>query len=216
MRITEMLSLIKNGKLKNFGIGEDEVTILGFINLGLIEMYKRFPLDVKECMITLQDGKTIYDMPSDYMWVVSAYGEVPDGSIELVDVLPINEEDNPKSVNTIGFNKIQVPVVTTGSYISIIYVAAPPYIVKRDVDDYYYVDVNGVEVCINDVPLPPQMVGALLDYVAYEAHDTLPNPDGLMSTAYQKFEASCEKILAKGMFNTDDLDMESRHMKGFA
>ena len=174
MTIRQVIEFAKSGKLKNMpSIANNESTILGFINLGLIELYKRFPISVNEYVITLQDGVTIYDMPSDYMWTISAYQEVPAGSVEPVSVVPINEEDNPESLNTIGFNKVQVPVVTTGAYISVIYMAAPPFISVSD-EDFVYTDITGVERVITEVPLPPQMVGALLDYIAYEANDTLP------------------------------------------
>ena len=85
------------------------------------------------------------------------------------------------------------------------------------VDDYYtYVDKEGVEHEIVNVPLPAQMIGPLLDYIAYEANDTLPNTGELENKSfYQKFEASCERIRREGMYNGDDLDMKARNMKGF-
>ena len=43
-------------------------------------------------------------MPADFMWIVAAYGEVPITSTDSVNALPINEEDNPLSINTVGWN----------------------------------------------------------------------------------------------------------------
>lgn len=216
MKITDVIQLAKNGKLKNLpSIANSEDTILGFINTGLLELYKRFPLKVNEYIVELQNGVTIYDMPSDYMWIVAVYGEVVDGRLVTVEVMPVNEEDNPMSINTINYNQIQVPVSVTGAYISVIYMATPPYIYKTTTG-YGYLDVNAVEHEIVDVPIPPQMIGALLDYIAYEANDTLTTTGELENRAfYQKFEASCNRIEQRGMYTSDDMDMKPRNMRGF-
>lgn len=204
MTIGQAIDLAKNGELKNLAVGKDSSTVLGFINLGLIELYKRFPLNVNEHIITLVDGQTIYDMPNDYMWIVSAYQEVD----ELVNFgepyaqIPINEEDNPESLNTIGYSQVQIPVVATGAYISVIYVAAPTYFTIEQLEDR--------------LPIPPQMIEAMLEYIAFKAHSTLPNSGQAENNLmYQRFEASCERILRLGMISSDDMDMKSRDLKGF-
>lgn len=58
MTIRQAIDLAKSGKLKNSNIVNDDVAILGALNLGLIELYKRFPLRVDEAIITLRDAKT--------------------------------------------------------------------------------------------------------------------------------------------------------------
>lgn len=216
MKITDVIQLAKNGKLKNMpSIANNTDTIVGFINTGLIELYKRFPLKTNEYMLALKDGVTIYTMPSDLMWIVAAYQEVSEPSTMTVSLIPINEEDNPESLNTISWNQVQVPVTITGAYISIIYVAAPPFIYSTDVG-FAYRDVDNVEQEITDIPIPAQMVSALLDYIAYEANDTLPNTGEVENKSfYNKFETSCQRIEQRGMFTPDDLDMKARHMKGF-
>lgn len=216
MTIGQVIKLAQNGKLKDLAVAKDVDSVLGYINLGLIELYKRFPLKVEEYIITLVDGKTIYDMPDNYMWIVSAYQEVP----ELVDMpydpIPVNVEDNPASLNTIGFNQVQIPVTTTGAYISVIYVSAPPFIEYDSVNDKYtYIDTAGSTVGIVNVPVPPQMIEALLEYTAYEANNTFDENGKLVGDSYyQKFENSCVKIEHRGMISSDDLDMAARDMKG--
>lgn len=51
----------------------------------------------------------------------------------FVNLIPINEEDNPASINTSSWNKIQVPVNTGGAHISIIYVAKPTTYTVSDI-----------------------------------------------------------------------------------
>ena len=214
MTIRQAIDLAKSGKLKNSNIVNDDVAILGALNLGLIEMYKRFPLRVDEAIITLRDAKTEYKLDgtdvdvslptgSRFMWVVAAYQEVEDAIDEnkvTTEQIPVNEEDNPLSVQTVSWDTIQVPVTNSGAYISVIYAAAPDLLVAGDLDDV--------------LPLPPQMLEPLLEYMCYQANSTL---DAEIDTDkyYQRFEASCSRIEMRGMTTSDDLDMLGRNLKGF-
>ena len=62
MTVRQVIDLAKNGKLKNSNIVNDDVAILGALNVGLVELYKRFPLKVDEAVITMRDGKTEYKL----------------------------------------------------------------------------------------------------------------------------------------------------------
>lgn len=197
MTVQQVVDMAAKGELQNLAVKNDVDAILGFINLGLIELYKRFPLNVKEHIIELQDGVEIYKMPNDYMWLVAAYDEVPENSWHTTVQIPINVEDNPLSINTVSWNEIQVPVTVTGAYISLIYVAAPALVTSADLEE--------------EIQIPIQMVEALLHYVGYRAHGALDgNIQAENSTHYQRFEMSCNRIEQRGMYTSDDLDMTDR------
>ncbi len=215
MTVRQVIDLAKNGKLKNSNIVNDDVAILGALNVGLVELYKRFPLKVDEAVITMRDGKTEYkldgtdadvSMPADsqFMWIVAAYQEVEDPYevtyTPMTVQIAVNEEENPLSLQTVSWNTVQFPVVTEGAYASIIYVATPEMFTLADLDDV--------------LPLPPQMLEPLLEYMCYQANSTL---DAEIDTDkyYQRFEASCSRIEMRGMTTSDDLDMMGRDMKGF-
>lgn len=201
MTVQQVVDLAKAGELKQVSAKTNNEAVLGYINLGLIELYKRFPLRVEEQVITLVDGVDIYPLPADCMYIVAAYGEVDEGSAELVNVLPINEEDNPLSVNTVSWNKVQVPLAVTGGYVSLIYAAGP---------DLIQYDALGAYLTA-DVPLPMQMIEALLHYMGYRAHGSV---DGAIQTEaqshYTRFEASCARIENSGLLTSDDLNMGKR------
>lgn len=214
MTIQQAIDLAKSGKLKNSNIVNDNVAILGALNLGLIELYKRFPLRVDEAIITLRDAKTEYKLDgtdvdvslptgSRFMWVVAAYQEVED-AIDKTKVttvqIAVNEEENPLSVQTVSWNSVQFPVVSEGAYVSIIYVAAPK--------------MYSMGELTSTLPLPPQMLEPLMEYMCYQANSTL---DAEVDTDkyYQRFEASCSRIEMRGMTTSDDLDMLGRYLKGF-
>ena len=184
-------------------MGDKDEVVLGWINLGVLELYKRYQLKMSEYIIELEEGIDIYTMPSDYMWMVAAYGEVDIRSTDVVNQLPINEEDNPLSVNTAGWNKVQVPVAIGGAYISVIYVASP--------------EMYEITNLTAEIDIPPQMIEALLAYIGYKANATIDT--GVQtedSIWYQRFEASCNKLREYSMFNSYDMYMSGRlSLRGF-
>lgn len=195
MTVRQIIDLAKSSELNGTVLANKDDVILGFMNLGVLELHKRFQLKLEEYIIELVDGQDVYTMPSNYMWIVAAYGEVDIRSTETVNVLPVNEEDNPLSINTIGWNKLQVPVSIEGAYVSIIYVASP----------------TGYELTDETVDLPPQMIEALLAYIGYRANAAIDS--GVQtedSVWYQRFEHMCDKLREYGMVNSDDMFMNKR------
>ena len=197
MTVQQIVDLAVSSELKNLAVGKDTEAVVGYLNLGLIELYKRFPLKLKEHVITLSELTELYTMPADFMWLVEAYGEVPVDSFEAVNKLPVNEEDNPFSVNTVSWDVLQVPINIEGEFISIIYAAAPEYMSPVALDA--------------EVPIPPQMIEAMLHYIGYRAHSSVTSEiNAEFNTHYKKFEDSCSRITTYGMLTGDDLDMSGR------
>jgi hypothetical protein len=200
MTIEQVIALAKVSELNGLRVAEDNTAILGFLNLGMLELYKRFSLKVEEYIIELDDMVNVYTMPSNYMWIVAAYGEVDIRSNETVNELPINEEDNPLSINTVGWNKVQVPLSVTGAYVSVIYVARPEMYAIEDLDV--------------EVDLPPQMLEPLLAYIGYRANTAIDTGVQTEDNAwYIRFENSCTKIRQESMVNSDDMFMTNRLSK---
>lgn len=200
MTIGQVIELAKVSELNGLKVGDNTSSVLGFLNLGVLELYKRFSLKVEEHIIALQDMVDIYTMPANYMWIIAAYGEVDIRSTDTVNELPINEEDNPLSINTVGWNKIQVPVSISGAYVSIIYVAKP---------EMYTLDDLDVEL-----DLPPQMLEALLAYIGYRANSAIDTGVQTEDNAwYIRFDNSCSRIRQESMINSDDMFMSNRISK---
>ena len=202
MTVQQVIDMAINGELSNIAVKDDLDVILSYLNLGMIELYKRFTLKVEESIIPLVEGVTLYELPNDFMWLVSAYEEVKEGSDEIVAEIPINVEGDVKSVNIVGWNQIQVPVTVDGAYISVIYVAAPTVYTSSDLAE--------------TIDIPVQMIEALLHYIGYRAHGAIDgNIQSENNTHYQRFEASCSRIEGRGMMTSEDLNMNTRDMKGF-
>lgn len=204
MTAREVISLAATGELKQLAVRTDTEAVVGFINLGLIELYKRFPIATKEQMLILQDNISEYTLETDFMWLVAAYGEVAtSANVTTVNQLPINDEDDPLSVNTVAWDKVEVPLSVKGGYISLIYVASPTLVTINTLDE--------------PLPIPAQMLEALLNYIGYRGQGAM---DGAINsesnTHYQRFEMSVGKIIKNGMFTPESLNMSNRiHDKGF-
>lgn len=203
MTVRQVIDLAKASELTGLPAASKDETVLGFINLGVLELYKRFTLSVEEWIIALEDGQSYYTAPEDFMWIIAAYGEVGMDSVQEVNVLPVNEEDNPLSINTVGWNKVQVPLSVTGAYVSIIYAATPEVYSVTDMD--------------KTVNIPPQMIEALLAYIGWRANSTIDTGIQTEDTVwYNRFESSCSRLEVKGFVNANDMVMTNRlNMRGF-
>ena len=203
MTVKQVIDLAKASELTGLPAASKDETVLGFINLGVLELYKRFTLSVEEWIIALEDGQSYYTAPEDFMWIIAAYGEVGMDSVQEVNVLPVNEEDNPLSINTVGWNKVQVPLSVTGAYVSIIYAATPEVYSITDMD--------------KTVNIPPQMIEALLAYIGWRANSTIDTGIQTEDTVwYNRFESSCSRLEVKGFINANDVVMTNRlNMRGF-
>ena len=203
MTVRQVIDLAKASELAGLPAASKDETVLGFINLGVLELYKRFTLSVEEWIIALEDGQSYYTAPEDFMWIIAAYGEVGMDSVQEVNVLPVNEEDNPLSTNTVGWNKVQVPLSVTGAYVSIIYAATPEVYSVTDMD--------------KTVNIPPQMIEALLAYIGWRANSTIDTGIQTEDTVwYNRFESSCSRLEVKGFINANDVVMTNRlNMRGF-
>lgn len=226
MTVRGIITLVQLGELFQLSptIRDNDNTIVAFINLGLIEIYKRFSILTDEAIITLKNGKTIYKMDGSdtttvtfgnatvpcvslgahrYMNMIAAYevNGFSTGYEQDAIVLPINEEDNIYSINAISYNEIQIPLITQEEQISILYNAFPPKVV-----------VGNTGWDTQEVPLPDQFVECLLHYIGYRGHGAM-NGDiqNDSNTHYMRFEASCNmvKMLGVGVV-PDDIEMHTR------
>ena len=197
MKIQAVLDLAKESEVSTLAVKKSPEVLLSYLNLGMIELYKRFPLLVKEYVVDLTDGAEIYTMPSDFMWLTAAYDEVPENSSETVRLATINDEDDPLSINTVSWNQVQIPLHRSGSAVSLIYQASPPYYLTTELT--------------TDIALPVQLTEALLHYIGYRAHAATDGSiEAENNTHYQRFEKSCQMVTIQGMFTGDSIDMSKR------
>lgn len=195
MTLRELITIAKFSELNTLRIAENDEVVVAFINLGLLELYGLFPLYTEEQILDLEDGKYIYDLNDDFMYMTGAYDVNDAGQVRM---LPINEEANPLSVNTINFRQVQIPSVATGAEIGITYVPKPP---KMSQDNQ---DV--------EVPLPAALLQPLLNFVAFKAHSGMrADQEGESNNYERRFLRSIESVRNRGIgIASDDMSMDTK------
>jgi len=211
MTAQDVINLAKNAELKQLAIKDDDLAVLGYLNLGLLELYKRFPLEEAEAIVTLQDGKTLYKLDGidqnvemapgkDLLVIAGVYTTVVEGGVTWVVELTINDENDMTGVTTPSYNSLEVPAVKTGAILSVIYRVAPKFLTSLT-------DI---------VPMPPQLLEALLNYIGYRAHGSV---NGELKTEnqshYVRFENSIKHVILDGLIPTDDLLSKKLYDRGF-
>lgn len=214
MTANEVIALAKAGELRQLStaIKDDTTVLLGFLNLGIIEIYKRFVLKTQEALVTLVDGKTVYTLDGTdpdvdmgggtFFYLIAAYGDSTDSDYSMDDlVLPINVEDDIYSINTITYNQIQIPLATPGAFISLIYADKPTKVTTATLD--------------NELEMPDQFVDALLAYMGYRGYRSMGDKGASEDNIYfSEFEKACLKIKELGVgIAPDDVEMNMRLQK---
>jgi hypothetical protein len=204
--VQEFLTIVRYSEVNNLAVGDNDDALIAFLNLGMIELYTRFPIKVEEHVVSLVEGITEYTMPANFMVALSAYGEESVDNPGVVVSVPINKESDPYSIFFPDWDTIQVPAVANGAYISIIYLATPETIVNS---------AEGLEATLD---LPAPLIDTLASYIGYRAHLGVRGDGQAENNAHwQRFERNCIKARELGVaFPADSMSMETRLLvRGF-
>jgi len=201
MTAQDVINLAKYSELKQLAVKDDDLAVLSYLNLGVLELYKRFPLEEAEAIITLRDGKTLYsldgidpdvsmDINKELLVIAGVYTTIKEGNKIKVIEMTINDEDDMSGVDTPSFNTVEIPAVKTGAVISVIYRVTPKFLTALT----------------DTLPLPPQLLEALLNYIGYRGHGAVNGSANAEDQSYAiRFENSCKRVLLEGLITTEDL-----------
>lgn len=187
MIVQDIIDLSKYGELSGLAIKEDSSAIVAFINMGIMELYKRFPIEIKETVVDLQEATVFYDLPSDFMYPLEAYGEISSEYEEIeAPQIAINDVDDPLSIFFPSHNKVQIPSSKLGEHVSIVYVAKPERVTS-----------DNLEV---ELPIPDTLVEALLFYIGFRAHTGIRSDQQSQNNFHWiRFDQSCKKARELGI-----------------
>lgn len=208
MLVKDLVTSVKYSELHSASVKDKTDVIVTFINLGMLELYKRFPIKIEEYIVNLVTGTVNYSTPSNFMYATDAFMEAPADSDEVYVPISINEEDDPYSIFFNSWNKIQVPGSITGSYISIVYVAKPAYVTLAQAEDG-----------VTELDLPDTLVDCLLSYIGWKGHLSIKSDSKSTNNAHwARFERSCDKAIELGIAApSDNMSMNERlYDRGFA
>ena len=225
MLLAEIFDHLNYGELSQLGLGNENKTglsednysaLTSHLNMGLLELYKRFPL--RKGTVNIQRDPTIleYKINSSYSIISGIVGantpvlylidtlikpytnrlvkieRITTDNIEVVGDVPLNDVNESLSIFTPEYNIITVPATTgLNELLTIYYRAAPERI-----------NLVGADPDTLDIPIPEFLVEPLLFYMASRAHGSISSIDGNMSEAtmyLSKFEASVLKAKEEGV-----------------
>lgn len=205
MLVSEAITLLSASELKQLAVRTDETAVIGFINLGILELYKRFLLWESEAVITQADGISLYTLDGTDVNVTIDLSDK-----QLVKILKVwneddekytlNNEKDPDSLKTPKYNQIYVNTIVPAYTMKVDFQAAP-----------LFLTVN-----TQAIPLPPQLFDPLFAYVGYKGQ--LSVKAGVKdenNTYYQRFQASCDQVKLDGLFIQNDLESTKFDDRGF-
>lgn len=205
MLVSEAITLLRSGELKQVSVKDDDAAVIGYLNMAVLEIHKRFPLWQEEALITMIDGVTQYKLDgidtnvgidlSDHEVLMIDEVYAPSGK-EIV----LNNERDPLSIFTPRPHVLEVKVPFTDGDTSVIYRASPKFMTATS-------DV---------IQLPPQFTEALFNYVGYRGHGSVKGDiKSENNTHYMRFEKSCDQVLADGLVAPDDLESTKFDDRGY-
>ena len=219
MKLSFILAQARNGELAGLSkVDKSDEKVVGYLNMALIALYNRFQLATEEAIITLRPdiNKIIYTMDStdadvtvsgaamkdnDFMSIIAAFEE--NG-----DEIPVNDEQNPYSIFTTSYNKIQIPLLAQSGYVSVIY--------RKNPDLVTYVDNGSGDAVEASVSLPLQLLEPALHYIGYRAHGAVDgNVNAENNTHYTRFINSCNQVEVLGIITADDTTHVPVQHKGY-
>ena len=195
MVVQEIINLARYSELANTALGKDTTDntsiIVSFLNMGMIELYTRFTLKEEEHIITRVAGTTMYDLPADFMYPMSAFKEVDETSEDQDEEIAINDEEDTNSIFFPNHKQVQIPSSVEGNQVSIIYVAKP--------EKYTATSLQA------EVDLPEVLVDCLLHYIGYKAHLGMRGDAQAENNAhYMRFERAVMKAKELGVTPSRD------------
>ena len=205
MLVEDVINLARHSELQNVAVQDDIPAIMAFINLGVIELYKRFVLSRVEVQIPLVEGQTSYTLPTNFMYPTSAYRMVKRGNELVQESIAINDTTQGGcSIYFPVYNQVQIPKDIEGDEITIVYVDKPRTYTMNHL--------------LMEIEIPEVLIDCLLHFVSYKAHLGIRGEAQSESTShYQRFERSVRKAKELGIcVSTDSLkDVDRIGLRGF-
>lgn len=223
MKLSELFDQLTWGELSQLAIGnrkagvikvEDYPALLAYTNLGLTELYKRFPVQLEEIQLQQYENISTYFLRPPFA-VSSATGASTRYILDTIEdpfknnIIKIesihdefggpyilNDEHEDDSVFTPGFDQIQFPVTADNKTFSVVYRAGHTPIVIEGADTPADIDVH----------IPPYLVYPLILFIASRAYSIMGSSENINEGAIyeSKFERQCAKIIELGLINKDN------------
>ena len=215
MKVSDALQELCYGELNTHRLAdsgaispENYSRMIHHLNMGLLALYTRFPLLVKELTLQQKSWITVYELkkehavtdPSDEVkYIIDSRFDpfigdlirVEEVSDEVGDVVEMNSTDHVKVVLTPSMDTLEIPNPTDTNVLFVTYRAKHPPLVNVD----------------SEILLPQHLLGALYAYTGMRVYAGGTSQEQLTKGAEleSKYERICQKMELDGMVNTDVL-----------
>ncbi len=195
MIISDAITLLKNSELRQVSIQDETVAIIGFINLAVLEIHKRFNLWEDEAVINMAEDVLVYKLDG---LDANVDIDLSDRELLMIEAVynndgtqaSLNDELDAASVWTPKYHTVEIIESTPTEVMNVIYRASPAFS-TADTDV---------------IPIPPQFIESLMFYVGFKGHGSIKSEGPSTSYGYYKqFERSVAVIKEEGLFAQDDL-----------
>lgn len=195
MKVRDIIEYAQYGELKQLSLKDDVSALLSFINLGLVELYKRFNLSIKTEIIQTVPEIKVYNLRntdiSNILIVYNSKGE-------KLSFKQVTDEDEEYDITQLSYNSFLFRE-PNNEEIMFLYKASPEF-------------VNNEE---DEIKIPKDMFNALLNYIAYKGQMTMNKQNNLQSPMvnfYNIFDKECQDLEQRG-YSIDLFSTESAVQK---
>lgn len=235
MKLTEVFEHLITGELANTNVGlnlEEGASPLNYrklvnlINLGLLDLYSRFPIRTQQAYVQLYENISLYHLRKEYCETNTTSTQPTKYVIDTVDnplydrilkidavyteegtPLPIEDEYNELSVFLPEVDTVQITYPSDYNAIFVMYRAAPNKL------DSNMDSIN----CDQEFNLPYSLLQSLLTFVTYKLLESHSSPELLnKATLLQnKYEIMNQEHIRRGLVTSSFLDTSDLRLKGW-
>lgn len=213
MLLETILDTVRYGELNNISIDDEKIPqIINYINLGLIQLYSKFPVQEKQVIIQQYPQISMYVLDPKYARsnrVSSAPHkyilDTPDdpfvGDVMFITGIcdewgiprPLNDDHSPRSYFLVSHNTLQIPNANEHESTFVIYRAKPRIVNPKQYDPMEYIE------------LPEYLLEPLTTYVGYKAMQALGSQEGVQQAQamLERFNMLCQEINANNLMGNN-------------
>lgn len=214
MKLKDLINILRYGELTNISWDNESriPQVIAQINLGLLNLYSKFPILEKSIAIAQYPHISIYNLTSQYARTntesTETYKYILDTQLDPFkdDILqitaatdefgrsiPLNDDNAPDSWFLPAYNQLQIPNAALDETAFLIYRAKPEYIDPETKD----LDI--------EVFMPQYLVDPLVNYVAYKIFIGMGGENAQIAAIYQQlYEKQCMDIANSNLLNNSN------------
>lgn len=221
MKVSQFISMVRDNELSNISAtGFTDQRIINSINLGIIELSKRFRLATKAESIRTSPYTHVYSLRNtDVINILEIYDSK---GKTLVPQQVLDDEDyDYRLLSSNSFLLKRKIDYTVGITYTKIKSEQVENIQKIDVPDFelmvvYSAVADSIETVEDNLTIPVLFVDALMAYVGYKAASTLgANATTDNNNTWKRFEYCCSLISNSSYASDEAIVLNSIQSKGF-